>query len=237
MNDATPEDVRLYIELKDVTEFPKLDELRELFNESPRLSFQFDRISALRRFWIIHKLKFAFPEHLIQSWEGSGGVRGIEIARVLSSDTIRDHAPEIVTAVRGFVEIAVRLTGRLAKLLGAPVAKLTEFASNNDHWGGSLDADWDYWFHGRQVRFEHRITDQIVDVNLYDFENRESLLDVWFVLQYIRTTSELTDIARLFPDGYDDMRAALSELRPEIAAVVRIDYPESDASLFTGPRT
>jgi hypothetical protein len=222
----------LWLDCPSATDCPTADRLEELATDERHVVLRFpaDAFSPPRRLTkaaLIGRLASALPECSVFDSGQSSGVERITVMKVIRPEVVRANEAEFVRALRLFRRTASELANRLAQRLGVAPDRLAECRQGRaqEGWFGRvrgllgltlpsnrLDREWSYDFHGLECRFENRKTGQVVEVRL-EFGTEFGVLDPYFFALFLKSTPELSHLARLIRHDYHDSARVLNVLR------------------------
>jgi len=119
---------------------------------------------------------------------------------MVQEKSIVENTQLFMEAIENYRSLSNELITRLAEKLEFPVEEVSEDwrrKLERAQTKGSLDDNWEYWFHGMECQFRNTVTGQVVDVRLKDYRDEHSLPDPYFFAKYIRTTGKETELANL----------------------------------------
>jgi hypothetical protein len=222
----------LWLDCPSATDCPTAERLEELATDEQHVVLRFpaDEFGPPRRLAkaaLIARLASALPECSVFDSGQSSGAERITVMKVIRSEVVRANEAEFVRALRLFRRTASELADRLAQRLGVTPDCLAECRQGRgrEGWydrvrgllgltlrGNRLDREWTYGFHGLECRFENRATGQVVEVRL-GFGSEFGVLDPYFFARFLKSTPELSHLARLIRDDYHDAARVLDVLR------------------------
>ena len=131
------------------------------------------------------------------------GFARVSIRRVITDQAIEAHLDLLLSAATEYGSLTNSLMARLANQLGV---SLSEFSAN-ELWhpheqrgrlrkevAVSMTEEWSYFFHGVDCLFESKVTGVTVEARLgfgAEGEHNFGVLDPWFFLQFLNTSSKV----------------------------------------------
>jgi hypothetical protein len=209
----------LWVDCSSAEDIPSIEVLRELVTDEHHVVLRFPiKLQPVVKVSLVGRLASALPEFTVFDSGGSHGTDRITVKKVIAAEDVRVYEEEFVAALRLFRQTASMLAIRLAGRLGVSTDRLSDLGLGIDQmgwadWlrgllgrqlrGNCLDREWSYCFHGRACRFENRARGQVVEVRL-GFGTEFGVLDPYFFALFVKTTLELTHLARLLRDDFHD---------------------------------
>jgi hypothetical protein len=138
------------------------------------------------------------------------------VTATITPETVLANADAIVAACRQFRALATELMGQVAIDLEMQPNEFAELATPalRTDAPGTLEAGWEYSFHGFECCLWHLQTGQTLEVRL-EFAPEFGVLDPYFFAKFVRTSASHARVARLFADDFHDPLHALTVLAAE----------------------
>ncbi|TGE24708.1 hypothetical protein E5K00_05725 [Hymenobacter aquaticus] len=194
---------------------PRPEQLAGLLREYREVGI---RYTALPQGYL-DALSGTLENHTIQDRNSRlGGV--IVIIPAVSTASILARKDAVYACAKVFRQQAFQLMNPLLEALAIPPDKRNDWRElmqtkmahiRRGQARGQLGAEWTYFLHGFECRFENGKTGQVVEViinNCPEF----GCLDAWFFLQYINTTEQFAGLREWLGNEYENAKKVLTIL-------------------------
>jgi len=170
---------------KDSNDIPSIDKIHSLTKEMHLvLVFPEDKVSIEAIDTIIEQLSKQLPDYRVFYAGGRDDTNRITIHPVIKKETIDTNLELIIDAIKDYINLS-----RL----------LLKNVTDEKNWN-----DWELTYeHSPHNRYENQKTGQIVETCDYVFTDFKSI-DSYFFGEFIETSKEHLDLAKLIKDTYHD---------------------------------
>ena len=145
----------------------------------------------------------------------------------IETDKILDIKEEIYTAANSFRKDGIRImkilgeTYQINPFEGDELFQLKR-KSRGNRQRGTVNDEWNFWFHGAECQFENHKTGQIVELVITN-KSEFGALDSFFFLNYLKTTPRFKKLADFFSNDSNAITKALNLLE-DLGKLQRINY-------------
>ncbi len=126
--------------------------------------------------------------------------KSISIFPCIPTSIIIDNKDIIYSCAKSFRRDATRLMEKLSSTFSINLETLDGLHQlkhkKSERQRGSLDSEWNYYFHGQDCRFENIKSGQVVEVMLMG-KHEFGFLNSFYFYNYIKSTEEFNDLAKL----------------------------------------